>query len=121
MVGDDDPGPHTYPALQFEHAPAPAAAYCPAPQRLLLVLGLMEPGGHANPARHPPLHVDSAWPAQSPYRPATHGPEHCAVVKPWELPYSPAAHGVHTLAPPVLYVPTGQMDAVGDVDPAGQE
>ena len=35
-------------------------------------------------------------------------------------PYKPAAHSVHELAPPVLYVPSGQMDALALVEPATQ-
>ena len=34
-------------------------------------------------------------------------------------PYWPAAHGVQALEPAKLYLPTGQGDAVGDVEPAG--
>lgn len=54
-----------------------------------------------------------------PNRPPTQGPEHVAAVRPVAPPKSPAGQLVHTPAAPVLYCPTGQTEAVDDVDPLG--
>ncbi len=50
--------------------------------------------------------------------PATQLPLHTADVKPVLAPKLPAGHGVQDPAPAREYCPAGQMDAVGDVDPA---
>ena len=70
-----------YPALQFAHAPVPAAEYVPT--------------GHTNG-------VDDVEPAAHVY-PALQFPLQLAFVSPGVLPYSPVAHNVHTPAPPTLY------------------
>ena len=46
--------------------------------------------------------------------PARQLPEQSSVVRPVAAPYWPGGHSVHAVAPPTLYVPTGQMFAMGD-------
>jgi hypothetical protein len=49
-----------------------------------------------------------------------HGPVHKALLSPVAEPYNPALQNVHDPAPSKLYDPVGHIDAVGDVEPAGQ-
>jgi hypothetical protein len=59
----------------------------------------VDPTGHAYPALHGPLQVDTFIPVTSPYR--------------------PPGHPVHDAAPDRLYVPTGHTTMVTLVDPTG--
>ncbi len=104
------------PALQFVHTPDPAALKVPGLH--MLVVGDIDPAGHAYPAVQLPEHSDDARPDVAPYLPASHGPLQLAVTSPAVDPYSPALQFVHTPAPGPLYVPSGHSNAVGDTDPA---
>ena len=106
------------PAVQLVHTPAPTREYCPAGH--VTCLALVDPAGHANPAAHDPLHVATVTPADAPYKPAGHCPVQLADVRPLVLPNSPSAHWVHVPDPARLNRPSGHMDEVPEVEPAGQ-
>jgi hypothetical protein len=91
----DDPN---LPAGQMVQVPALAREYWPA--------------GHMNAVAL----VDAATQAY----PAGQDPEQPAVVCPDVAPKVPAGQAVQEPAPAREYVPAGQMDAVGDVDPEPQ-
>ena len=82
-------------------------------------VGDVEPAAHAYPALHWPEHAGDVAPVVLPYSPAGQLPLHAALVRPVASPKVPAAQDVHTLAPPVLKVPGGQMEAVAFGDPRG--
>ena len=88
-----------YPTLQLVHVAAPTPLYCPAGQRN--DVPLVDPGGHANPALHSPLHVDAVRPTAPPKYPARHGPLHTDDVSPAVAPYWPCGHGVQAPEPAV--------------------
>ena len=65
-------------------------------------VALVEPAGQKYPALHLPLHVDAIMPV-------------------W-LPKYPLVQPPHTVAPPVLYVPTGHIVVFSEVvEGLGQE
>jgi hypothetical protein len=59
-------------------------------------------------------------PLADPNRPGSQGPLQVAVTIAAVAPYRPALQLVHTPAPARLYLPAGQTDAVGLLDPATQ-
>ena len=59
----------------------------------------MDPGGHAYPAAHEPLHVADDAPGVD--------------------PYTPPGQSMHTPAPDSAYFPATHRLAVGDAEPAG--
>ena len=66
------------------------------------------------------MQVDTVSAEVDPYLPASQGPVQAAVGSPLTAPYRPALQLVHVPAPVKLYLPGGQMLAVGVVDPAAQ-
>jgi hypothetical protein len=65
QAGELVPGTAPYrPALQLLQAIAPARLYVPAGH--WTAVGLVDPGGHANPATHSPLHVAEDDPDAAP-------------------------------------------------------
>jgi hypothetical protein len=138
------------PAAHSKHVPTPATAYCPAtheehaedPSVLNWPAGHCPehaedvrptvapnvPGGHAvhtaapaveyRPATHCTA-VGDVLPAAHAY-PAVHWPEQAPDGRPVAAPKVPAGQSVQAPAPAREYCPTGQMEAVADVDPAGQ-
>ena len=114
FVSPDD-APNT-PAGHVVHTPAPTPLYCPAAH--IAAVAFVLPAAHACPALQFPLHAALVRAGVAPNVPAGHGPLHAALVKPETLPYVPAGHTLQAAAPPRLYHPARQMDAVALVDPA---
>jgi hypothetical protein len=93
-------------ALEAPYVPAghktqtddPAVENWPAGHRT--AVALRDPGGHAYPATHSPLHA--------------------ALVRALEAPYVPPGHARHTADPLSLYSPGTHASAVALVLPAGQ-
>ena len=116
--GLDSPTVAPYvPAGHALHDPAPPTLYWPAAH--IAAVPLVDPATQANPALQFPLQLALDSPAVAPYVPAGHGPLHAADASAVVAPYRPALQFVHTPDPLMLYLPTGQGDAVGDVEPAG--
>ena len=132
-----DPATHAYPAAQLPlhaadgrpavapyvpaghalHNPAPLKLYWPTPH--ITAVAFVDPATQACPALQLPLHPALDRPAVAPYVPAGHGAVQEADARAGVAPYRPALQFVHTPDPLMLYLPTGQGDAVGDVEPAG--
>ncbi len=100
------------------HADAPAKEYLPALQKD--TVAFVDPAGQAYPEVQLPEQDAVVRPVEAPYVPPGQLPLHEEVDRPCVAPYSPTGQAVHDAAPPVEYCPVGQMDAVGNVDPAGQ-
>ena len=74
---DDTPDVDPYrPAAQSLQYPSPVTEYFPAGHAE--AVGLVDPGPHAYPPLHGPLHPDDVRPVVDPYRPWAHGPLHDA-------------------------------------------
>ena len=68
-----------------------------------------------------PLHAAVDRPLTAPKVPAGHSPLQAEDGSAVDDPYSPALQLVHDPDPLTLNLPTGHTNAVGDVDPEGQE
>ncbi len=98
------PGGQAYPAghgpLQAAVVSPPVAPYSPGahpvhshaptreyrPEGHIWEVGLGDPGGHAYPGLHSPVHDDVDSPGVDPYRPASQGPVQAAEVRPKVAP-----------------------------------
>ena len=80
------------------HDAAPPVLYVPSGQ--MDAVPFVDPGAHAYPATHPPLHD--------------------AAVSLDTDPNLPPGHSLHAPAPCTLYVPAKHFVCVGTVDPGGQ-
>ncbi len=96
---------------------APTRLYVPG--RHARAVGDVEPAAHAYPALHWPEHAEDVAPVALPNSPAGQLPLHAALVRPVALPKVPTGQDVHDPAPPVLKVPSGQVEAVAFGDPKG--
>ncbi len=106
------------PAGHRLHWPAPPALYWPATH--IAAVALVEPATQAYPALQLPLQPALDRPAVAPYVPEGQGAVHAADGSAMEAPYSPGLQFVHALDPLTLNLPSGHVDAMGDVDPTLQ-
>ena len=105
------------PAAQSTHAPHPDSEYRPGGHTD--AVALVDPATHTYPAVQLAVQLDTDKPDADPYRPASHGPLQAAVDMAVVAPNSPALQLVQTPAPARLYVPSGQVTAVGTMDAGG--
>ncbi len=96
------------PAAHNVQALAAPRLYDPAGHAAAVAFVL--PGGHTYPGLQPPEQDGTDSPVLAPNVPAGHNAVHAEEFRPvWE-PYVPAGQGKHDSAPPVLYVPTAQIN-----------
>jgi hypothetical protein len=84
-------------------------------------VGVVDPGGQANPGEQGPLHDALIKAGLAPYRPPGHRPEHVEVVMVVAEPYTPGGQGLQATAPTSLYWPAGHTGRVPLAEPSGQK